>query len=158
MPIKSKSLIKIKNVIFDYFFEIKISKNDKDDNLLWGDDDDSVPFVENLIPFDMDNSTVTTENLSVDNSAGNASIDESIEVYLMHQDEIGFHYHGPKVFLINETPVTICSANTIGCIESRKLVRVLLDSGSTGCLIKRSALPKDVVPKELTNNKKKITH
>ena len=45
--------------------------------------------------------------------------------------------------------MTICTANTIGYVCSRKLLRVILDSGYNGCLIKRSALPKVLVPKTL---------
>ena len=38
----------------------------------------------------------------------------------------------------------------MGLMRSRKLLRVLLDSGSSKTLVKRSALPKGVQPKELT--------
>ena len=47
--------------------------------------------------------------------------------------------------------MTIFTSNTIGCVRSYKLIQVLLDSGSTGCLIKISYLPKGVVPKTLAN-------
>ena len=47
----------------------------------------------------------------------------------------------------------ICTDNTIGCLHSRKLIRLLLDSDFTGCLIKRSDLPKGVVSKTLANTK-----
>ena len=63
------------------------------------------------------------------------------------------NYRGPKILPKNETPATICTANTIGLLSSRKLLRVLLDSGSNACLIKRSALPKGIIPKDLTNKK-----
>ena len=64
-----------------------------------------------------------------------------------------YSYHGPKVIPKNECPATICTANTIGLVRSRKLLKVLFDSGSSGCLIKKSALPKGIVPQELTNAK-----
>ena len=53
----------------------------------------------------------------------------------------------------NETPVTIWTSNTIGCVRSRKLLRLILDSGSTECLIKIPALQKCVVPKTLSETK-----
>ena len=44
-------------------------------------------------------------------------------------------------------------ADTMGLMRSRKLLRVLLDSGSSNTLVKHSALPKGVHPKELTATK-----
>ena len=120
--------------------DLKFSNNKPKE--IWYDDDQSVPFF-------YEDCTVSTEQSSDVSSAGNASLDDTLEVYAMHEDEIGFNYRGPKVLPINETPVTICTANTIGCVRSRKLFRVLMDSGSSGCLIKRSALPDNVVPKTL---------
>ena len=88
-------------------------------------------------------------------SAGNASIDtlDTLAAYQLDADETEYSYRGPKVLYRNETPATICTANTIGLIRSRKLLRVLLDSGSNACLINRSALPKGIIPKELSNKK-----
>ena len=40
--------------------------------------------------------------------------------------------------------------DTMGLMRSRKLLRVLLDSGSSKTLVKRTALPTGVHPKELT--------
>ena len=45
-------------------------------------------------------------------------------------------------------PVTIMAAMTIGALLSRKVLRVLCDSGSTKTLIKRSVLPKHAKPKK----------
>ena len=55
--------------------------------------------------------------------------------------------------LTNECPATICIIETISSIRNRKILRVLLDSGSSACLIKRSCLPQGVTPKVLTNAK-----
>ena len=53
----------------------------------------------------------------------------------------------------SECPATICIAGTIDNFKSKRLFRVLLDSGSSACLIKRSALPKHCKPKELSVGK-----
>ena len=49
--------------------------------------------------------------------------------------------------------MSICTANTIGTFRSRKLLRVLFDSGTNRTLIKRSVIPKGVIPKELAERK-----
>ena len=53
----------------------------------------------------------------------------------------------------SECPATICIAGTIDNIRSKRLFRVLLDSGSSACLIKKSALPRHCKPKELSTGK-----
>ncbi len=52
-----------------------------------------------------------------------------------------------------ELPVTICIADTIGAIRSRRLFQVLFDSGSNVSMIKRSALPKGVITNLLGDTK-----
>jgi len=84
-------------------------------------------------------------------SAENATI-ETLQVYQI-DDDFPVNYRGPKVLPKNETPATICTASTIGLVRSRKLFRVLLDSGSNACLIKRSALPAGIKPKFLNDKK-----
>ena len=44
-------------------------------------------------------------------------------------------YHGPKIIPKNETPATICTVNNIGAICSKWLMCILLDLGSSCCLI-----------------------
>ena len=46
----------------------------------------------------------------------------------------------------NLTPVTIMVADTIGTIKSRRLLKVLLDSGSTTTLINKRCLPRKCQP------------
>jgi hypothetical protein len=46
----------------------------------------------------------------------------------------------------NLTPVTIMVADTIGTIKSRRLLKVLLDSGSTTTLINKQCLPRKCQP------------
>ena len=84
--------------------------------------------------------TESTALCTPDGSVGNASFD-SIELYEVEED-FEIFYHGPKVLSKNETPCTICTVNTIGTLRSRRLFRVLLDSGSSTTLIKKSALPR----------------
>ena len=112
-------------------------------NIEW-DDDDTI----------LDDDTVTTKTLSSsDCSAGNATLD-TLEVYQLDTDEVCyFTYRGPKVLPKNECPATICTANTIGTLRSRKMLRVLLDSGSNSTLINKKALPKGIIPKELAEAK-----
>ncbi len=44
----------------------------------------------------------------------------------------------------NLTPVTIMVADSIGAVRSRRLLKVLLDSGFTTTLINKKCLPKSV--------------
>ena len=54
----------------------------------------------------------------------------------------------------DQCPATICITDTIGLLRSCKLFKVLLDSGSSACLIKRSALPNGIVPRQLSTPKR----
>lgn len=76
-------------------------------------------------------------------SAGNVTT-FSDEYFELEVEEPQFNYVGSKIVKVpsrHETPVTICIANTIGAVKSRRIFRILLDSGSTLSLIKRSRLP-----------------
>jgi hypothetical protein len=105
--------------------------------------------------------TATTAAVTFsDNSVGNASIEsfDTMECYQGEADQPLFNYKGPKVMPTrHETPVTICTANTIGTLRSRRIFRVLLDSGSSCSLIKRSCLPKGCKTKTLEKQKKVST-
>ena len=59
----------------------------------------------------------------------------------------------PKIKLQQQTPATIAITNTIGAVKSRKILKVLLDSGSVTTLINKSALPKGVQGKPLNESK-----
>ena len=87
-----------------------------------------------------------------DDSVGNASI-ASINLYKVFNDDIEYCFHRPKIIPRNETPATICTVNTIGAICSRPLFRILLDSGASCCLIKKSSLPQGVVLQDLSVSK-----
>jgi hypothetical protein len=49
--------------------------------------------------------------------------------------------------------VTICTSDTIGTIRIQRLFQVLFNSGLNVSMIKRSALPKDVITKLLGDTK-----
>ena len=89
------------------------------------------------------------------NSSGNASIDtlDTLSAYQLDADETEYSYRGVKVLYRNETSASICTANTIGLIRSRKLLRVLFDSGSNACLINISVLLKGIIPRGLSHKK-----
>ena len=124
-------------------------------------DDDTVTLV--------DEPTESTGELTFsdsDTSAGNASHCSAMDFEYIEDEcfnfEVDFpqiYYSGPKVIKApaNETPVTILTANTIGLAKSRRLFRVLLDSGSTVSMIKKSCLPKHAVLTELAEQKSVTT-
>ncbi len=71
--------------------------------------------------------TLSTLDISLtDNfnfSAGNASTAVEYECYKIESDAPQFNYHGPKIRIPKqESPVTICTANTIGTIRSQRLL------------------------------------
>jgi hypothetical protein len=101
--------------------------------------------------------TLSTLDISIsnnsDSSTGNASAFE-YECYEVKDDTPWFNYHGPKIKIPKqESPGTICTADTIGTIRSQRLFWVLFDSGSNVSMIKRSALPKGVIAKLLGDTK-----
>ena len=104
-------------------------------------DDNSVSFIHPSTSSTAD-CTLSDDDVSI----GNAF---SLTHYAADLGEIEINYHGPKVIPQHETPVTICTANTIGAVCSRCLFRILFDSGSNVCMIKKSALPHNLILKEL---------
>ncbi len=105
-------------------------------------DDNSVSFIH---PSTSSTANCTLSDYNV--SIGNALL---LTHYVADLEEIEINYHGPKVIPWHETPVTICTANNIGAVHSRCLFRVLFDSGSNVCKIKKSALPYNLILKELS--------
>jgi hypothetical protein len=49
--------------------------------------------------------------------------------------------------------MTILAANTIGCCQSRKILKVLLDTGSEVILISPSVVPDAAIPKQISESK-----
>ena len=98
-------------------------------------DDDSISILPSLEEVD-DSSTDDSF------SAGSANTFPNHECFELEFEEPRYNYHGPKIVVPRrECPVTICTADTIGAVKSRRLLRVLLDSSLTVSMIKRSVLP-----------------
>jgi hypothetical protein len=53
----------------------------------------------------------------------------------------------------NQTPVTIMIADSIGAVRSRKLLKVVLDFGSTTTLINKKCLPKKCKPYQISHSR-----
>ena len=68
------------------------------------------------------------------------------DVYAMSEDSSDDRQHkkAKKSVPTNLTPVTIMVVDTISAVRSRKLLKVLLDSGSTTTLINKNAYLKTV--------------
>jgi hypothetical protein len=69
--------------------------------------------------------TLSTSDISIsnnsDSSTGNVLAYE-YECYEVKDDTPQFNYHGPKIKIPKqESPMTICTADTIGTIRSRRL-------------------------------------
>eukprot|EP00956_Cyclotella_meneghiniana_P036507 scaffold126502_cov47-Cyclotella_meneghiniana.AAC.4 len=104
--------------------------------------------------------SISSEDSLSSESVGNATFNtfDTEECYKLETEKPQFNYRGPKVLPSrHETPVTVCTANTIGTLRSRHIFRVLLDSGSTCSLIKRSCLPKHCQTKAMSKYKKVTT-
>jgi hypothetical protein len=113
-------------------------------------DKDTMILVEELT---LDTSEVSLSGNTI-SSVGKATIAFEYHCYEIEADAPRFNYHGPKIEIPKQdSPVTICTADTIGTIRSRRLFRVLFDSGSNVSMIKRSALPKSVITKLLGDTK-----
>jgi hypothetical protein len=66
----------------------------------------------------LDTSEVSFSNNTI-SSAGNATIAFEYHCYEIETDAPGFNYHGPKIKIPKqESPVTICTADTVGTIRS----------------------------------------
>ena len=105
-------------------------------------------FNDDTLPVSLVEIIITASCASSDSSAGDATLD-TLEVFQIDAEDITFNYRGPKVLPKNECHATICNANTIGALRSRKLLQVLLDSVSNACQSKRTALPSGLISKNL---------
>ena len=78
------------------------------------------------------------------------------DVYAMSKDSSDDRQHkkAKKYVPTNLTPVTIMVVDTISVVKSRKLLRVLLDSGSTTTLINKKCLRKHCNPCQISNSRK----
>ncbi len=87
-------------------------------NIAFEYDEDTVSLVEEQ--------TLSTSNMSIsdnsNSSAGNASTAFQYECYEIEDNTPQFNYHGPQIKIPKqESPMTICTADTIGTIQSRRL-------------------------------------
>ena len=82
--------------------------------------------------------------------------DEDLHVYNVDDYVRYTGQPGPKAKR-SLTPITIVVCDTIGLKKSRRILRVLLDSGSMKTLIHRDLLPKGAATKRLSSKKKVTT-
>jgi len=54
--------------------------------------------------------------------------------------------------IATETPASVCTASTIGAVQSKRVLRVLFDSGATKTMIKISVLPRGAKPSKLNTS------
>jgi hypothetical protein len=81
-------------------------------------DEDTMSLVEELT---LDTSEVSPSNSTI-SSAGKATIAFEYHCYEIEADAPRFNYHGPEIKIPKqESPITICTADTIGTIRSRRL-------------------------------------
>ncbi len=78
------------------------------------------------------------------------------DVYAMSEDSSDDRQHkkAKKFVPTNLTHVTIMVVDTISAVRSRKLLKVLLDSGSTTTLINKKCLPKNFKPCPISSSRK----
>ena len=117
----------------------------------------------------LDGSTLATTSLTDDDLsslfAGNATEENFIvdpEVISLYEDEPEVSYmvptpksgtpKKPKIM-----PITVLIVKSIGAVKTRKIFKVLLDSGSTTTLIHEDCLPKLAKPVEIKNAKRVST-
>jgi hypothetical protein len=109
-------------------------------------DEDTVSLVEEQTLSTLDISLSDNSN----SSDGNASTAFEYECYEIEDDTPQFNYHRPKFKIPKqESPLTICTTDTLGTIGSQRLFQVFFDSGLNISMIKRSALPKGIITKLL---------
>ena len=76
-----------------------------------------------------------------------------IEIFNVNDDVI-YNVPLPKCKRIaTETPASVYTASTIGAVQSKQVLRVLVDSGATKTMIKKSVLPRGVEPRKLSTSK-----
>ena len=103
--------------------------------------------------FNYDDKTTVVSSCYSMLSVGNAL--EDIEVYNVTEDIVYSGIPVPKghksTRISKETPCTILTADTIGTVRSRRILKVLFDTGSKKTLIHREALPRGIQTKKLSD-------
>lgn len=97
--------------------------------------------------------TLSDEDCNI--SSGNASADDADDIDIHAIDMVVKECHNPKAKKRKElfTPVSMLIADKIGCCQSRKLLRVLFDSGATTTMINKRVVPDMATPKQLKDIK-----
>jgi hypothetical protein len=103
------------HVKLDILFYTQKPFNDSHHKKAFDYDEDTVILMEEL--------TLSTLEIFLsknsDSSSGNSSIASEYYCYEIEADAPQFNYHGPKIKIHKqESPVTICTADTIGTIRS----------------------------------------
>jgi hypothetical protein len=149
-PDRELDLLTDSHVKLDILVDTQEPFKNSHHNVAFNYDEDTINLVEEQTLSTLDISLSDNSN----SSAGNASTAFEYECYEIEAGTPHFNYHGPKIKIPKqESPMTICTADTIGTIRSQKLFRVFFDSGLNVSMIKRSALPKGVITKLLGNTK-----
>jgi hypothetical protein len=138
------------HVELDIIVDTQEPLNTSHHEIAFENDEDTVSLVVDLT---LSTSSDISFSDNSNSSAGNASAFE-YECYEVKDNSPEFIYHGPNIKIPKqESAVTICTSDTFGTIRSRRLFSVLFDSGLNVSMIKRSALPKGIITKLLSDTK-----
>ena len=115
-----------------------------------------------LDDFSEDDSTHSDDDLDIESEteAGNAPPSEAEDCYAVYDEPtLEYMYNVPVPKCrdprnMSLTPISIAVVDTIGLVQSRKLLKVLFDPGSTRTLIKKSVVPEKAVPITLGREKR----
>ena len=105
-----------------YTFKLESIDDTKDDivnnDIINDDDIKKIVYDDDSFCFTDNTATTAAATFSDEDSAGNASF-ISFECFQGEDETPQFNYRGPKVLPTrHETPVSICTANTIGTLRS----------------------------------------
>lgn len=106
---------------------------------IYSDDDSSMP----SLVYREDSSD--DESISSVDSFEDEYDDIRDDVVYSFTTDVEYHVPDPKA-RPQTTPVSIMMADTIGCCRSRKILKVLFDSGSEKTLISQNMVPEKAVP------------
>ena len=107
--------------------------------------------------------STSTGNAPNENNCSNAeqvddTVPTDVECNNIDDEEFNVYYRVPvpkdgTPRDLSLTPITIAVMDTIGLVRSRKLLRVLLDPGSSGTMVHERIVPKEAKPVPLSRNK-----
>ena len=138
------------------------SNSEQDSRAIWPNKRNMLSKSRQLIEFDnqsLESSTPTVETLSIDSDSTTTDDSYQFSGYVQtNQDgtqDVGLTCHtlDGSAARKQQTAATIAVARSIGTVKSAKVLKVLLDSGSTRTLIKKPALTKGIQGKPLNESK-----